>query len=208
MTPRVPRLHVTLDADDGAPSLEFLDHAGETRSQVAAEADGVVQLRPADVNLVQGKIRVLASHSKNGEGRTLPMGPQLTALLQEALAGREDAATVLVDEEGTPWTPARLTNTFRALCKQIGVGNMGPHVLRHTFASRLVMAGVDLRTVQELMGHKSILMTMRYAHLSPDHKRAAMETLEQRFPIKSPAHFPNRGLAVVVGEEEKVVAVQ
>jgi len=51
------------------------------------------------------------------------------------------------------------------------------HDLRHTFAGRLVMAGVDIRTVQELMGHKSITMTMRYAHLSPKHRTEALEKL-------------------------------
>jgi site-specific recombinase XerD len=48
------------------------------------------------------------------------------------------------------------------------------HDLRHTFASRLVMAGVDIRTVQELIGHQAIAMTLRYSHLSPDHKRKAI----------------------------------
>ena len=51
------------------------------------------------------------------------------------------------------------------------------HTLRHTFASRLVMAGVDLKTVQDLMGHKTIAMTARYAHLSPAHKLTALEKL-------------------------------
>lgn len=51
------------------------------------------------------------------------------------------------------------------------------HDLRHTFASRLVMAGVDIRTVQELLGHKSIVMTMRYAHLSSDHRKTAVEKM-------------------------------
>ncbi|MGH9685256.1 MAG: tyrosine-type recombinase/integrase [Candidatus Acidiferrales bacterium] len=51
------------------------------------------------------------------------------------------------------------------------------HDLRHTFASRLVMAGVDIRTVQELLGHKSILQTMRYAHLAPSHRLAAVEKI-------------------------------
>ncbi|WP_084080804.1 tyrosine-type recombinase/integrase [Edaphobacter aggregans] len=48
------------------------------------------------------------------------------------------------------------------------------HLLRHTFISRLVMAGVDLRTVQELAGHKDIKMTIRYAHLAPEHKLNAV----------------------------------
>jgi site-specific recombinase XerD len=56
------------------------------------------------------------------------------------------------------------------------------HCLRHTFASRLVMAGVDLRTVQELLGHKSIAMTVRYSHLSPTHTLAAVERLVGAIP--------------------------
>jgi Phage integrase family len=51
------------------------------------------------------------------------------------------------------------------------------HDLRHTFASRLVMAGVDIRTVQELMGHKTIQVTMRYAHLAPAHQLEAVQRL-------------------------------
>ena len=63
--------------------------------------------------------------------------------------------------------------------------------MHHTFASRLVMAGVDLRTVQELLGHKDIKQTLRYAHLSPHHTRAAVEALEARFSAKSPINFHN-----------------
>ena len=62
------------------------------------------------------------------------------------------------------------------------------HDLRHTFASRLVMAGVDLPTVKELLGHKSIAMTLRYTHLSTDHKQRAVRALEQ-FGGKVPANF-------------------
>ena len=51
--------------------------------------------------------------------------------------------------------------------------------LRHTFASRLLMRGVDLPTVKELLGHKTIAMTLRYTHLSNDHKQRAVSTLEQ-----------------------------
>jgi len=48
------------------------------------------------------------------------------------------------------------------------------------------MAGVDLRTVQELVGHKSFEMTLRYAHLSPEHKKAALDILGKRMVTISP----------------------
>src|SRR5262249_40892095 len=55
---------------------------------------------------------------------------------------------------------------FEPVVEKSGVESFTWHALRHTFVSRLVMNGVDLRTVQELAGHKSIAMTMRYAHLA------------------------------------------
>ena len=57
---------------------------------------------------------------------------------------------------------------------QAGIVGATWHTLRHTFASRAVMSGVDIRTVQELMGHSTVIMTMRYAHLSPAHLRDAV----------------------------------
>ena len=64
-----------------------------------------------------------------------------------------------------------------ALTGEAGLKDFTWYCLRHTFASRLVMAGVDLRTVAELMGHRTIQMTMRYAHLAPAHTLAAVEKL-------------------------------
>lgn len=66
---------------------------------------------------------------------------------------------------------------FATALEQAKIDGVTWHTLRHTFASRLVMAGVDLKTVQELMGHKTIAMTARYAHLAPTHKLQALETL-------------------------------
>jgi integrase len=67
--------------------------------------------------------------------------------------------------------------TFYKTAEKAGLMNVTPHTLRHTFASHLVMSGVDLPTVKELMGHKSIVTTMIYAHLSDEHKARAIKTL-------------------------------
>ena len=63
----------------------------------------------------------------------------------------------------------RLTKGLpRRACRKAGLRQIGWHVLRHTFASHLVMRGAAMKVVQELLGHATIEMTMRYAHLSPD----------------------------------------
>ena len=72
-----------------------------------------------------------------------------------------------------------VSHCIRARVRLARIVDFTFHDLRHTFASRLVMARVDLTTVKELLGHKDIGMTMRYAHLSSDHKQAAVNKLEK-----------------------------
>ncbi len=67
-----------------------------------------------------------------------------------------------------------VVKVYEPALKQARIEGATWHTLRHTFASRAVMAGVDIRTVQELMGHSTVTMTMRYAHLSPAHLKAAV----------------------------------
>jgi site-specific recombinase XerD len=77
-------------------------------------------------------------------------------------------------------TTLRLTGEFWLLQKKSeSLKDVTWHIFRLTYISRLVMAGVDLRTVQELAGHKDIKMTTRYAHLAPAHKLAAVDRLAE-----------------------------
>ena len=70
---------------------------------------------------------------------------------------------------------------FSSAVTRAEIENIRFHDLRHTFASHLIMAGVDVMTVKELLGHASITMTMRYAHLAPDHRLRAVKTLDSAY---------------------------
>jgi site-specific recombinase XerD len=113
--------------------------------------------------------------SKNGELRHVPLNTTALAALQVLKAQGDGSGPVFRNAEGGRLTGPRYW--FEPAIKAAKVRKFSWHCLRHTFASRLVMAGVDIRTVQELMGHKCIAMTVRYSHLAPTHQLAAVERL-------------------------------
>ena len=88
---------------------------------------------------------------------------------------------------GKPYQDVK--RSFKSACRRAGIKDFHFHDLRHTFASHLVMAGVDITTVKELLGHKTINMTMRYAHLAPSHKVKAVDMLDSTINGKSSAQL-------------------
>ena len=122
---------------------------------------------------------ILLEKTKNGERREIPINQALKRVLLDLFTKRRlDTDYVFINPE----TGKRYTNikrSFRTACKKAGIRDFRFHDLRHTFASQLVMSGVDLKTVQELLGHKDISMTLRYSHLSQAHKKEAVKTLER-----------------------------
>ena len=84
-----------------------------------------------------------------------------------------------------------LRSVFARACARAKLPGVTPHVLRHTFASRLAMAGVPLRAIQELGGWRSLRMVERYAHLSPEYQADAVERLAN-FPTLFTTHGGGR----------------
>ena len=113
--------------------------------------------------------------SKNGEARHIPLNDAAILALRSVEAYKNGSPYVFLASDGTRLCSPRFW--FSAAVEAAGLKDFTWHCLRHTFASRLVMAGVDLRTVQELMGHKTIQMTVCYAHLAPQHRLAAVQRL-------------------------------
>ncbi|MEO0124515.1 MAG: tyrosine-type recombinase/integrase [candidate division WOR-3 bacterium] len=133
----------------------------------------ILNLRWSDVDL---KNRVITlKRTKNNEIRMVPINQVLYNELLK-IEKRYGSQYVFADKNGKPY--GDIKNGFNHALKRAGISDFRFHDLRHTFASRLVMVGVDIRTVQELMGHKDIKMTMRYSHLSNLHLREAVKKLE------------------------------
>ena len=119
--------------------------------------------------------------SKNGERRTVPLNHTVMALLTEKAKVRHiKTALVFPSLAGTRLDPNHLRRALRPAMAKAGIVNCHFHDLRHTFATRLVQSGVDLYKVQRLLGHKSPMMTQRYAHHYPESLRDGVEILDRR----------------------------
>ena len=129
-------------------------------------------LKWQQVNLEQGIITL--NDTKNSERRDIPMDETVKTILKGI---KKKGDHVFCNEEGE--TFVRLQRSFKAAVRKSKIEDFRFHDLRHTFASNMVMAGEDLNTVRELLGHKDLTMTLRYAHLSPNHKTRAVSILDR-----------------------------
>ncbi len=149
-----------------------------------------LSLERSDLNFRTEMIRV--RRGKGNKARHVPMNATVKAILAEIMAEQDTAepctangknglvvpGLVFPSTTGTVMNKRNLQQrVFRKACKKAGIHDATWHDLRHTYASRLVEGGVDLYVVKELLGHSSILMTQRYAHLKPDRLKAAVAVL-------------------------------
>ena len=147
--------------------------AGLRRSELAA-------ITVEDVDLERGQLLV---HGKGAKQRVVPLTAAVGEALREYLACRPESESrhLFVSRVGGRAIAGRVVNRMLAKVLQAaGLNEEGitPHKLRHTFATHLIRNGVDIRTVQELLGHADMQTTARYLHSDTRTKRAAVGRLE------------------------------
>ncbi len=181
------------------PDFDFLDFDESDRLVNAAEGQlrtmilvglrtgmrqgELLALRWQDVDLIAGRLTVrqnvvrgVVGTPKSGKPREIPLGDDVRAAFKEHRHLR--GPLVFCDMGGTMLTDSHDSKALVHACKKAGIRQIGWHVLRHTFASHLAMQGASMKVIQDLLGHASIVMTMRYAHLAPEVARDAVRLLD------------------------------
>jgi len=135
----------------------------------------ILRLRWSDIDMINRMIKITVS--KNNELRCVPINDTLYSLLKKLQNGKKKDSNVFAWKNGKPIL--RINNGFYNAMDRAGIKDFRFHDLRHTFASHLAMNGVDIRVIQQLLGHKTISMTMRYSHLSDKNLRQAVDRLDK-----------------------------
>lgn len=175
---RLPKVMATdavtrmLDAPDTSTPAGLRDKAIlELLYATGARVSEIAGLRMGDVDLVQGQIIVMGKGSKQ---RIVPVHHMAAESVRTylisarpTLARPDSAAYVFLSARGRPYSSDAIRRMFKRYLVATGAAEtLSPHALRHTFATHLLDAGADLRTVQELLGHVALSTTQIYTHLS------------------------------------------
>jgi integrase/recombinase XerD len=124
-------------------------------------------------DLKEGWLKI--RYAKGAKERIVPLAPAALQALEEYLARRDLGSSRLwLNNRGDPLSRV---SAWKIVKKYLGVS---PHVLRHSFASALILGGADLRVVQELLGHSSLITTQIYTHIERKH---LAETVEHCHPL-------------------------
>lgn len=130
------------------------------------------------VDFARGVLRL--EQTKSGRRREIPMNQAVDQALS-GLAGPKLEGLVFRKGDGSKWGSIR--TAFERACRDAKIEDFRFHDLRHTFASHFMMSTGDLPALQKILGHATLAMTMRYAHLAQGHLRKAMDAL--RFSTSS-----------------------
>ncbi|ELB2078546.1 site-specific integrase [Vibrio parahaemolyticus] len=154
--------------------VDFFEPLVITAMNTGMRKGELLTLKWEHVSFPNRYLTIRSENAKSKKTRTIPLNDTVLKLFENWRAQNPDADYVFVANNQPveffqyPW---------QSLLKEAGIENFRFHDLRHHFASKLVMAGVDLNIVRELLGHADLKMTLRYAHLAPEHKAAAVNLI-------------------------------
>lgn len=179
-----------LDFDEAAALVNAAKHEPLAHAMVVVALNTglrlgeLLALKWDAVNLKAGRLHVreavargIVGTPKSGRSREVALNDTALAVLKDHRHLR--GPLVFCNDDGSMLTKNEAKGPLRRARIRAGITSLGWHALRHTFASHLTMRGVPLKAVQELLGHATIEMTMRYAHLSPNVTRDAVRALDQ-----------------------------
>ena len=167
------KLYPAAVTDPLRPMIDVSLHTGIRWGSLA-------QLKWSDVDFEKAILTVRKEVEKTKQNRYIPLNSKVFSTLTEwkkATKKEDQEGSDLIFPNKSDEVRDNVKKAFARVKELADIKNFRWHDLRHTFASKLVMKGVDLNTVRELLGHSDIKMTLRYAHLAPEHKAAAVAVL-------------------------------
>jgi len=144
-------------------------------------------------------------HTKSYKHRIIPINDRIANMLLEQKE-KTQSNYIVSQDSGEKLDKSKIRRTFEKAMREAGISITDFRILRHTYASHLVMQGIDIRTVQKLLGHHSIKMTEKYSHLAPDHLQSVANFLNFQNKLENKCHkndtnqfFDNFEIPQVVG---------
>jgi integrase len=168
----------TADDPDRRAMVLLGGEAGLRMGEMLALTQDCIDFRTGNLTVWENDWQGNVGSTKGGDRRTIPMTARLRAALQDIRHLRGDR--VLCGGAGESWTRHMIRAALRTICKKAGLRIVGAHVLRHTFCSHLAMRGAAPKAIQELAGHKSLTVTLRYMHLTETALRDTIKLLDVR----------------------------
>lgn len=176
--PSLPNLRVLTFVDHVKPMILLSLHTGIRRGEA-------FHLRWEDVDFDHKNLTIHGSTAKSGHTRHVPLNQTSMWALGAwwKQKGNPISGVIFPGENGQPLTDIK--HSWATILTMASIIEFRWHDMRHHFASRLVMSGVDLNTVRELLGHTDLKMTLRYAHLAPKVKADAVAKLDASINVLS-----------------------
>lgn len=166
--------HLTF-ADHLRPMILLSINTGMRRGELFS-------LKWSNINFEQAMLTIDGAYAKSGKTRHIPLNSEALSVLKSWRKQTNTIDLVFPSKDGNQFNNNK--KSWKNILTEAKITKFRWHDMRHHFASKLVMAGVDLNTVRELLGHAEMTMTLRYAHLAPEHKALAVEKIVNTIEVK------------------------